>query len=1527
MTPKNDTNSSKKKRSFLKRLLSGFVLFVLFIAIVVSLFITFLAYNTSFRQTVITKVMGIVNTQLTAQVEVGDIHLIGFGGFKLDNVKLITTGDTLAVVDEIIGHIAIAPILDNHIQVSKLILNNPRIMLLRRKSDSSWNFERIAPPSTTTDTTQTTMTIDLNNFEIRNGLFYMIDSLQPELAAKKFDPSRMKFDSLSLKLDAAVDLGANNYSAKIKKIALLDRTSQIKLKHLAGKLKLNEEGIYAENLDISTPDWKAVTDLTMEHYNVFGTESEQNLDSAYFEIYLKTKDFDPDFIKHFADLPIEIKGKHDVYLRAKGQLNSLDVEKMKLHFDDTYLLVTGKLDGLLEDKLKYEFALDSTFIYQKDIVNNLPFLPKANLPNFNKVYFSKLDVVGDTRKVSVDLVMTSGLGNASGDASLDFAGLLKYEADLTTQDFNLAKIINDPAMSSNLDADIKVKGSGTTLDDLNATVYVVSNASDFAGYHYDNLLLKASYRAQDSLIIDTLRVELPNREADRTEDVFNQKNARLTLSGAADVSDINHPSYDFQTEFEAINLKRLLNNPELPSYFTGNLSLVGEGINLDDIQAELNIHFDEMLLQDKAMMPFDIAASISIIDDSTRDISLTSDFVNASIKGHFKTSDLINSFAIQGQYLANFLKDKMDLIFMKQKNENPVRLRLPNGEFANIDCELNLEVKDVTPLFMFVKGIDGSATLATQITIRSTPKESLFIIDSLNIENVHFNNESMDFKTNLLSMDAVLSLAIQDSVPKFLYIDIFTESKDKIIFNDLLINEPKANLTFDGDTLDFQASADINNEMRFATLGNLDLTSPVVKLTIDSLMFAYQNQFAWYNKTPLKFGLVDESIDIEQFALYRPDAEDIKITGKIDKNVASDVRLTVGGLAISDLSLVMDKNKFGDLKKLEGDLDTLTVLINGPLAAPNIDLLMEMKNITFDKDLIGNFTFDVNYKDKNITGFAKVNNPELDSMDLLDIQINSLPIYLGTDSKEERFPPAGDMDIVVNMKYFPLQLASPFVPAISNLQGMADAKIVIVGDLPSNFNYSGQLSLRNAGFTLQATNVTYTVNGEINLEKDLIKVNNMVLKNLTQDLRNGQAEIEGFIKLKDFQPEELDFSIKADKLLVLSDATAISMPNLYGKFIIGTEARPIRFYGTLDKPNLEGDIVVIEAELKMPEVQSQQTIRTTFAYEVTDKSRIFKFTSARDTTMVSETDSTMIPLIKNEKVDIQDTRSLADLINYDLSIKIKDFTLLFDLGTLGEIYGKIGTSDPSIPMRYVKNRYESAPKLYRGELVLKEGSTVKIFRILETTGSISFPTGSLDNPTLNLQALYNGTDVDGTYTTNYTVFVSITGTKEIPILKLDYTVNGEHPTGDTKKIEQDAFALLATGKTKSGLGGGLGNTDYFGQGLNMGISQVASKSLTELLLGTGVIQSADISFGAEGLQDAKVNLSGSLSGIGNWTVGGNLSDLSSNYEASIEIPISVSSDALSNIVLQLSKMANFNLSSAIQDAKDFEVKIKVGGSW
>jgi len=260
---------------------------------------------------------------------------------------------------------------------------------------------------------------------------------------------------------------------------------------------------------------------------------------------------------------------------------------------------------------------------------------------------------------------------------------------------------------------------------------------------------------------------------------------------------------------------------------------------------------------------------------------------------------------------------------------------------------------------------------------------------------------------------------------------------------------------------------------------------------------------------------------------------------------------------------------------------------------------------------------------------------------------------------------------------------------------------------------------------------------------------------------------------------------------------------------------------------------------------------------------------------------------------------------------------------------KIGTANSTIPLNFDFNSKNDIKM--NGEIQLLDGSKLTYGKQFDTEGKISFPFGTVTNPYLDLKATYNGKSYINERMREFKVYLYITGTKDLPSIRFDYLMDGENAKGDSTQISQDALYLVIFGRTKTEMesGAAAAGSDFGSLGMS-GISAAFSKTMTELLAGTGNIESAEIDMGnTNNWQDARIKVSGRLFNNVAWRIGGDLNDITNNSEFNLDIPLGIvlHPDYLNNIVWQISRSTNTQPTTMNRNQKEWEVKIKFGGSW
>jgi autotransporter translocation and assembly factor TamB len=116
------------------------------------------------------------------------------------------------------------------------------------------------------------------------------------------------------------------------------------------------------------------------------------------------------------------------------------------------------------------------------------------------------------------------------------------------------------------------------------------------------------------------------------------------------------------------------------------------------------------------------------------------------------------------------------------------------------------------------------------------------------------------------------------------------------------------------------------------------------------------------------------------------------------------------------------------------------------------------------------------------------------------------------------------LDFDVKMNQTEAIIFDPFVKdLVSNLKGTISTDLKLTGH-PSAPQLNGKVTLANTGVTVNYLKTAYTLNDELTVDKSVIKIDKMSLK----DVRGHQAIANGTVDLNNLSNPTLDINVKAN---------------------------------------------------------------------------------------------------------------------------------------------------------------------------------------------------------------------------------------------------------------------------------------------------------------------------------------------------------------------------------------------------------------
>lgn len=1472
-----------------------------------------------------------INESLTGTIEFDDFRINWLDGIELYGFRLLAAGDTVAAAERISVSLDIPALMDEKANINIVKLESPIIKMLRL-SDSSWNIDHIAPPSEdTTESGTSEWVIELNKLIIDNGKFIMVDSLSENTAKGSFDQGNIIIKNLNLNAGLKAELKDNKYKFDLRKLSFKENNSDLVLENLSMQLAADTNGITIGGLELETADSELKLEAALGSINLFAEESEP-LENADVKLSIDFEKIYTGDILKFAKLPV----KKDTYISLESDLNGtlrqISIEKFLLKSGNSRIKFSGNIDNADDERLlSFDINLAGTKFYESDIGRILGNTLSEGIPAFGIASFRNGRFHGTADSISTEIEFFSGLGGLSGRGGIALGETPAYSAELSCQNLNLGLLAGSADMQSSITGDIFLQGSGTDPQHMNSVFSIRSVDSRFSMLEYNALLLQGSL-IKGIVRLDTLALDIKLDETKRPEYLSGEKTG---VEGWAevDISNPNDPSYKVNLDYFGLDLAQMFHEPGYPQYLTGAVDINASGIELDQLDGNFQLAFEEVLFGDRALFPFSLNLNFRHFESGRKTVNIYSDYITAELYGNFKYFELIDALALNGEFIGQYFADK----FSNPETATDSSLTVDKApKFIPvpgiIDFSLKANINDISAIATLVD--DFSIVLKSQMEFhfKSDSLGSSFDIDSLNISS--FDLETPDVNISARPIDISGGFEIikhPDSSMSLQKIGLQLSSNFDIMVNDLVIANPIAGVNIENNKVGYNASTVIDNMIAIESTGQAEFMPEGIELETDSLTLGYMELFQWANYGPIIASYNEGNINIGSLAMQREGAEKIELKGSLQENNAANLSLKLSNFPIGDILLLIDKEQIPGLDTLSGNIDSLKANLSGSLENPFAILTLDVGNLALNNIPIGEIKAALKHKNARVKGLVDLFDPfSGEKRKLLTAEIASLPLDLSTSPKGERFHNRFPLDIDLKADDLPLVLANPFIVGIKDLRGSADFKINIKGFAPDNIDYIGNLNFDKASMIVESTNLKYYADADVEVITDEIKLRDITLYNTDSDMKRGAANLTGLVRLNNFNLDYLDFEIRSNGFKVLSSASRKTMPTLYGDFIIATGENPLKFFGTMTEPNLEGDVNVLLADLNMPLESEPQKVQSSLAYKIKG-SQISLYDTTETAIAVLDSIESRAERITNRKDNENggQEQDFADLLNINIRARLLgSFNVTMDLMPLSKLTADIGTQNRGEQIRYVKYRNSKQANLY-GELLVEKGSTLSLYKTFNTQGTISFPSGNIANPGLDLVAEHEFTSQSGEETKYYIVRLNVSGTKENLQIDFSYSINGEDVSGDSTQIAQDAMFLLLFGKTKAELTGGSGSGGPSGLE-NIGTSGAAmgaSFVVNEILSSIEYIESADIDFEGGDFTNARLKLKGKLFGDVRFEIGGTVADFASNNEISIDAPLAeLFGSDLMNINLTISRSTSINTTPSI-DQKEWEVKFKFGGSW
>ncbi len=422
-----------------------------------------------------------------------------------------------------------------------------------------------------------------------------------------------------------VEIDGNDYKAQIGEFSFKEK-SGVEVKSLKSQFVISDSQFILKGFDFRTTNSRLAVEATISYDRASDNKIDYNSSKINVDVkdsFIALKDvlfFAPNL---FDSLPINIPKHEKIFLNTQlhGSVNDVTIDSFYAQLlDSTIVDFIVSIKGLPDFNHSYlNLKLNRLYTTRADVMHVLhdSMISSLELPRWIN---ATGDFDGTLKASKVNILLQSDLGTIDASGNYDLTLHDSYDFRVTTKNLQVGKLIKQDAIDT-LDLTVEVKGSGLTLETLDASVKANVDRFKYNGYNYVDFELQGSF--QKFLFSGSASLE--------------DKNLDFVLNADLDYSaDVAHYKATFNLKNADFKALKLSQRP-LRARATLDVDL---GMNeLSRVNGDIGIR-KVAIYDGESLYKVDSLLVVSIDQEGESSISIRSDIVEGDFKGTFSVGEI-----------------------------------------------------------------------------------------------------------------------------------------------------------------------------------------------------------------------------------------------------------------------------------------------------------------------------------------------------------------------------------------------------------------------------------------------------------------------------------------------------------------------------------------------------------------------------------------------------------------------------------------------------------------------------------------------------------------------------------------------------------------------------------------------------------------------------------------------------------------------------------------------------------------------
>ncbi|RYD56856.1 MAG: translocation/assembly module TamB [Sphingobacteriales bacterium] len=595
---------------------------------------------------------------------------------------------------------------------------------------------------------------------------------------------------------------------------------------------------------------------------------------------------------------------------AEGFLNALEIDRFILQGLNSYVDISGKVNGLPDpNKVNYNLSI-ARLQTNKAVVNTFltPAIQKqVNIPNSFTITGR---INGTTTSFNTDLYATTTDGDAKINGTLSLGskpGREKYNMVVRTDKLNIGKIIRQEKTIGRVSANISAIGQSFDVNYMDAMLKGHISSAGFMGYNYSNIDFNA---------------KVANKSA-AYNIVSKDPNAVLNAKGTANFAN-KYPAIVARIDIDSIDLQALkLYQDELR--IRGVVDANIPVLSPDYPRGTVTMDRPTVVLKGQRYFLDSMYVASTPSADSGNYIVINADAIQAVISGRTPLTQI-----------GNIVNSHINRYYATNTGDS---IRAVRAAPSSYDLSVNAILRDRPLLRVLIPGLEAMDTVRLEAGLSPN---TLFV--NANMPRLQYNG--MVFQNGLARINGGADSGLNYNIT----LDRFTQGSMDFQYASVSGNLYRQNL------LARVRIADSSRNPRFGITANMRMAGANQELTVqEGLLLNYKT---WDVTQPNKIVFGKDGFYVQNFRISSG-GESISLNSETPQ-FSAPIAVAIKDFLISNVTEIISKDTLLANGVLNGNL-TLRNVMKAPEVAGNFDI----RDLSVLNDTVGNVAAQLNSASAN----------------------------------------------------------------------------------------------------------------------------------------------------------------------------------------------------------------------------------------------------------------------------------------------------------------------------------------------------------------------------------------------------------------------------------------------------------------------------------------------------------------------------------------------------------------------------------